>query len=438
MNNTAPAAQFDRLVTQYQDMACGYAYSLTGGNYALAQDIAQEAFLIAWRKWDTLRTPDAFGAWLRTIIFSQCMGYGRKQKPADGSVPLYELANHAAPRHHEPQETVQKNNDRAAVRKAIYSLPQGERDAVILFYLFGNSRDETAHFLSISPDAVKKRLQRARTRLLKELLTMLHDDLEMSRPSNNEQFVRELQTQRDEHDALANRVHTTLANDNRVVAAWLFTNTQSGDLAHMGGTKNPWHPLHVQAVVKAETIEEFIAGRRAYAHRVGEPLLFVEAPQNAPENGAYLMAIYDGEAGPYEVDWYFASLSASTKIPPEQKRREETRNRTSVFWAIWLVSARYIVRQRNNDPLFLGEMLRGLLRETRQFVGDPSGENVPLPTRALHKVQTLRQMARDMGPLMPRIVAAGGEIPGDAIVSRAARYLRRVEETVSDGFTAGS
>jgi len=50
---------FDQIVRQYQDLAYGYAYAVLG-EFELAEDAAQEAFLTAWRSPDQLREPEAF------------------------------------------------------------------------------------------------------------------------------------------------------------------------------------------------------------------------------------------------------------------------------------------------------------------------------------------------------------------------------------------
>ena len=44
---------------------------------------------------------------------------------------------------------------------------------------------------------------------------------------------------------------------------------------------------------------------------VGSPLLILEAPQNAPAGGAYLLVLYPGQAGPQQVDWYWQPPSAA-------------------------------------------------------------------------------------------------------------------------------
>ena len=52
---------FDQIVRRFQDLAFACAYSVLG-DFGLAEDAAQEAFLTAWRHLDQLRTPEAFPA----------------------------------------------------------------------------------------------------------------------------------------------------------------------------------------------------------------------------------------------------------------------------------------------------------------------------------------------------------------------------------------
>jgi type II secretory pathway component PulF len=59
----------------------------------------------------------------------------------------------------------------------------------VLFYINAHTRDEVAGFLGLSPVAVKKRLASARTRLRERLITMIQDDLQDNRPSNDAAFA---------------------------------------------------------------------------------------------------------------------------------------------------------------------------------------------------------------------------------------------------------
>src|SRR4051812_39371564 len=57
---------FELLVKRYQDTVYAVAYALTG-RFALSEDIAQETFVLAWRRRSELRDPERFRAWLMTI-----------------------------------------------------------------------------------------------------------------------------------------------------------------------------------------------------------------------------------------------------------------------------------------------------------------------------------------------------------------------------------
>ena len=62
---------YGQIVGRFQDMAYGYAYSLLG-DFHLAEDAAQEAFLEAYRKMDALKRAEAFPGWFRRTVWSQC------------------------------------------------------------------------------------------------------------------------------------------------------------------------------------------------------------------------------------------------------------------------------------------------------------------------------------------------------------------------------
>jgi DNA-directed RNA polymerase specialized sigma24 family protein len=62
---------FGELVLRFQDMAFACAYAVLGDAY-LAEDVAQDAFVVAWQKLDQLREPDAFPGWFKRIVLSQC------------------------------------------------------------------------------------------------------------------------------------------------------------------------------------------------------------------------------------------------------------------------------------------------------------------------------------------------------------------------------
>src|SRR5437868_5689604 len=107
-----------------------------------------------------------------------------------------------------------------------------------------------------------------------------------------------LVTRRAERAALLQRAIALLKADERVCAAWLFGSLGRGDADDLSD-------LDLWVVVEDEHIEEIVAARRDYVARLAEPLLMEEAPQNAPAGGGYLLALYGGDGGPHQVDWYW-------------------------------------------------------------------------------------------------------------------------------------
>src|SRR5512136_3487163 len=89
---------FDALVRQFEDMAVGYAYSVLG-DFGLAEDAAQDAFVQAYLDLKTLREPQAFPAWLRRLVFKQCDRITRRKR-----VPTVPLGAELADARPGPQE----------------------------------------------------------------------------------------------------------------------------------------------------------------------------------------------------------------------------------------------------------------------------------------------------------------------------------------------
>src|SRR6185436_20571535 len=64
-------AAFAELVRTFQDFAIGCARARLHDT-ALAEDAAQDAFLVAWERLDQLRDPSAFAGWIRRLVLTQC------------------------------------------------------------------------------------------------------------------------------------------------------------------------------------------------------------------------------------------------------------------------------------------------------------------------------------------------------------------------------
>lgn len=177
------AEAYDQIVRRFQDMAVGYATSLLG-DFDLAQDAAQDAFVQAYQDLPTLHAPVAFAGWFRKIVFKHCDRATRKKRLR--AVPLEAIAGVAAPEAG-PAERIQRRELQEAVHQAIQVLSPEQQAVVTLFYLGEHTYGDIAHFLGVPVTTVKSRLHVARGRLKEGMTTM--DGLGAIRPSRDPDFV---------------------------------------------------------------------------------------------------------------------------------------------------------------------------------------------------------------------------------------------------------
>jgi hypothetical protein len=186
-------------------------------------------------------------------------------------------------------------------------------------------------------------------------------------------------------------------------------------------------------------------------------LFYVEAPQNAPRDGAYLMAYYDAPVAPHHVDWYWqprsqASIPQQTQLlfdraglprfgaatppgqgtPPERSRIEAVDLAIRFFWAMLMIAAKYAARSPDEKVMGLLPYVCGPLEEVRHFVGDDS-LLVELPPHAQphEKLALLRRLAATMGELMTKARDCGAQVP-DGVAISAGRYLDLVAPVLAE------
>jgi RNA polymerase sigma factor (sigma-70 family) len=178
---------FGEIVHRFQDLAFGCAYAVLG-DFHLAEDAAQEAFITAWRHLDQLRQPAAFPGWFKRIVLTQCNRLTRGKRLE--LVSLDAIADlPAAPNGSQPQQIYEQREQQQAVAAAIQTLPEHERMVTALFYISDYSQNEIAAFLEVPVTTVKKRLFNARQRLRERMLDMVRETLHEQRPSRSEQFA---------------------------------------------------------------------------------------------------------------------------------------------------------------------------------------------------------------------------------------------------------
>jgi RNA polymerase sigma-70 factor (ECF subfamily) len=161
-------AAFAELVTRHQRYVYNLAYRLLQ-DADEAEDLAQEAFLRAWRGLASFRGEAKFTTWLYRIVTNLC--YNRlaslRRELSDAAVNDVEAL--ACPVDGDPLSTVEAAERRAFLHRQIATLPVRYRLVITLFYLQELSYQEIAHVLNLPLGTVKTHLYRARERLKRQL-----------------------------------------------------------------------------------------------------------------------------------------------------------------------------------------------------------------------------------------------------------------------------
>ena len=176
---------FNWLVRRFRGRATAYAASILGSFHG-GQDAAQEAFVEAFRLLPALRAPQAFPVWLRKIVFKQCDRLTRGKRVE--TVPIQD-AEHLPSPALGLDEIAQRHQMEEEVRRAIQSLPAGQREVISLFYWGEQSHQDITEFLGLPISTVKSRLHQARQRMKGRMITMVNDGLLEARPSQDDAFV---------------------------------------------------------------------------------------------------------------------------------------------------------------------------------------------------------------------------------------------------------
>jgi len=148
---------FEQLMRRHQGMVRAQLRRLLHGDEARADDLAQETFLLAWRKLDQFRGEARFATWLYRIAYS-CFLQARRK----GSSAAEDMADDAPDQRTSPRDAVELRLD---VERAMRRLSATEQIVLLHVVQLGLSHDEAAYVLEMPLGTVKSHTNRGKTKL---------------------------------------------------------------------------------------------------------------------------------------------------------------------------------------------------------------------------------------------------------------------------------
>jgi RNA polymerase sigma factor (sigma-70 family) len=154
---------FGELVRRHQSPVRGFLIKMTNGDTHLADDLAQETFVKAWRKLGSFRAEGKFSTWVFGIAYNEWKMHLRSAKEV-----LIEELDEQPP---EPAQSddAAKSHLRMDLAEAMKALTAAERAAIVLCCQNGVSHDEAAVALECPLGTVKTNVLRGKEKLRRRL-----------------------------------------------------------------------------------------------------------------------------------------------------------------------------------------------------------------------------------------------------------------------------
>ena len=162
-SSRSPSADevFEVLMRQNADHLMAFIRAMVRNN-TLAEDVFQETFMVAWRRFGDFDRDRPFGPWLRGIAHRTALGLMRKTRKefAVDTAIVDVLEAHAAG--YERISMAEESSAVEMLNDCVGRLPPRYREVIEVLYRGGRSISEVAEATDAGAEAVKKRLQRAR------------------------------------------------------------------------------------------------------------------------------------------------------------------------------------------------------------------------------------------------------------------------------------
>jgi len=163
---TGDREAFGELYQRFQGHVLAVAIGRLG-DYAEAQELAQDVFVQALQKISQLREPECFGSWLRSITHRMAINRAVRRRPDYSAEP--EALATTCVEDQTPLTAALADERKSQVRAGLARLRELDRATLVAFYVEGQSLIEMSNAFGAPLGTIKRRLHVARKRLAKEV-----------------------------------------------------------------------------------------------------------------------------------------------------------------------------------------------------------------------------------------------------------------------------
>ena len=161
------ADAFAFLVETYETSVYRLALRMCGNAHD-AEEVAQEAFVAAWKGMPAFRGESKFSSWLYQLTTNAAIDFLRREKRHRATTPIEDEVDLAAPG--TPQQAAEAAEVRQTLQQALDTLTPEHREIFLLRQMRQLSYEEIGRLLGLEAGTVKSRLSRAKKQL-REILT---------------------------------------------------------------------------------------------------------------------------------------------------------------------------------------------------------------------------------------------------------------------------
>jgi RNA polymerase sigma-70 factor (ECF subfamily) len=157
---------FDQIIISHQRRVISLAWRLLG-NQEDARDAAQETFLRVYKSFGSFDPAQDFNGWLYRIAVNVCRDLARKRRSnhfsLEAEVESGVIAEPVSP--HNTESAAMLAQEQAILLRALATLPEKERAAIVLRDLEGLETEEVARILGSRPTTVRSQISTARVKI---------------------------------------------------------------------------------------------------------------------------------------------------------------------------------------------------------------------------------------------------------------------------------